>query len=91
MNGEKFDSEKDRWDLLPFTATKKVVKVLTFGARKYEPDNWRIVPDWRRRYLAAAMRHLVAYQEGEDLDTESGMPHLAHAACCVLFMLELSQ
>lgn len=87
--GRKLDSDKPRWDLLPLVAASDVVNVLTFGARKYAPDNWRHVPDARRRYFAAAMRHLVAWMGGEKADAESGLPHLAHAACCVLFLAEL--
>lgn len=64
-----------------------MVNVLTHGAEKCAPDNWRSVPEWRRRYFAAAQRHLVAYYQGEGLDEDSGLPHLAHAACCILFLL----
>lgn len=89
VEGVKHDGEKDRWDLLPLRAVRGVVKVLTFGARKYAPDNWRKVPDARPRYYAASMRHLAAWWEGEERDPESGLPHLAHAACCLLFLLAL--
>ncbi len=88
-DGHKHDEDKPRWDLLPFAAAEAVVGVLTFGAQKYAPENWRFVPDARRRYFAAALRHLVAYWRGERSDPESGRPHLAHAACCLLFLLEL--
>jgi len=85
----KHDTEKPRWDLLPVVATSHVVDVLTFGARKYAPDNWRTVPEARRRYYAAALRHLVSWWNGERLDPESGLPHLAHAGCCLLFLADL--
>ena len=87
LPGNKDDSGKLRYDLLPPLALREVVKVLTFGARKYAPENWRKVDGWRWRYFAAAMRHLWAYYTGERDDGESGLPHLAHAACCVLFLL----
>lgn len=87
--GLKLDAGKPRWDLLPFRALDEVAKVLEFGARKYAPDNWRKVDGWRWRYLGAALRHLAAFGTGERLDRESGLHHLAHAACCVLFLLEL--
>lgn len=86
--GRKDDNGKPRWDLLPLGATSAVVDVLTHGAVKYAPDNWRKVPEPKRRYFAAALRHLVAYWRGEKLDPDSGKPHLAHAACCLLFLLE---
>lgn len=87
--GSKHDAEKARWDLLPLGAVSAVVDVLTYGAKKYAPDNWRLVSDARTRYFAAAMRHVVAWKRGERLDAESGLPHLAHAACCLLFILEV--
>lgn len=87
--GKKLDAGKARWDLLPWKATGAIVDVLTFGAKKYSPNNWRKVPEARDRYLAAAMRHLVAWADGEKRDPESGLHHLAHAGCCILFLLEL--
>lgn len=87
MTGQKFDSEKDRWDLLDTAAAKQIVKVLTHGARVYGDENWRHVPAHRRRYYAAAMRHLAAWREGNKLDDESGLPHLAHAAVSLIFLL----
>ena len=81
--GRKDDSKKPRWELLPMGP---VVKVLTMGATKYAPDNWQLVADSRRRYYAAALRHLVAWWGGEKTDPESGLSHLAHAACNLLFL-----
>lgn len=87
--GVKYDAGKEPWSLLPWDATTLVVRVLDFGARKYAPDNWRKVPDAPSRYFDASIRHLSAWRRGEKLDAETGLPHLAHAACCVLFMLAL--
>lgn len=84
--GFKADSDKPRWDLLPWEPIEDVVRVLTVGARKYAPSNWQKVPEARRRYFSAAMRHLVAWEHGEDADPETGLPHLAHAMCCVSFL-----
>lgn len=86
--GVKLDAEKPMFDLVPPRALARMVDVLTYGAKKYAPDNWRKVPDRRRRYFAAAMRHLWAWWRGESVDAESGLPHLAHAACCVFFLLD---
>lgn len=85
MEGKKFDSGKVDWTLMPFDSLEDVVYVLMFGAQKYARDNWQKVPNPKQRYIAAAMRHIVAYQKGEKKDSESGLPHLAHAACCILF------
>ena len=85
--GQKHDQDKPLWNLLPWDSVKEVVDVLTFGAKKYEPENWKKVPDARNRYFAAAMRHLTAWWEGEKLDPETGLSHLAHAVCCLLFLI----
>lgn len=89
MNGKKYDGGKPRYDLVPPMALEEMVKVLTFGAEKYAPDNWRLVDGWQWRYFAAAQRHLWAWQRGEKVDPETGLSHLAHASCCLYFMLEL--
>ena len=85
--GIKFDSDKLRYDLVPWEAMDDVVAVLNHGARKYSPDNWKIVPEAKARYVAAGLRHMVARAKGEILDPESGLPHTAHAVCCLLFLL----
>jgi hypothetical protein len=64
--------------------------VLKFGADKYAEHNWRKGFAWSRP-LAAAMRHLTAFNDGEDKDPESGLSHLAHAACCIMFLLEFEK
>ncbi len=85
--GVKFDQDKPQWTLVPFKALDEVVKVLTIGAKKYAPDNWKKVPNARQRYIDAAFRHMSAYAAGEKLDDETGKSHLAHAVCCLLFLL----
>lgn len=85
--GVKFDNEKPRWSLLPFEALSEVVDVLTSGAKKYAPDNWKHVPNAEERYVDAAMRHFTAWIAGEKKDPETGKSHLAHVMCCVLFLM----
>lgn len=84
----KFDGSKDRYDLIPPSALEALAKVLTYGARKYKPNNWRECEDIAR-YQGAAMRHFEAYRRGQYYDEESGMPHLWHAITNVAFLLEL--
>lgn len=88
MEGKKDDNGKDRWDLLPIAPIEQVVKVLTMGAGKYGPNNWRNVES--ERYYAALLRHLVAWRKGEKIDQESGLSHLAHAMANVIFLMELN-
>lgn len=84
------DDRKDgklMWELLPLSIIKEVVKVFTFGAKKYGPNRWQNLENGYERYKAALFRHIVAYEEGESTDPESGIHHLAHAAWNALAML----
>ena len=85
----KFDKDKLRYDLIPPSATKGLAKVLTYGAKKYKPNNWRLGN--KDRYVAALMRHIEAYREGEMVDSESGLLHLEHAITNVAFLIELEK
>lgn len=78
------------WELLPLITIKEVVKVFTFGAKKYGPNRWQNLENGYDRYKAALFRHIVAYEEGEVKDPESGIHHLAHAAWNALAMLYLA-
>lgn len=86
--GVKYDGDKPDYSLLPFHALDEVVKTLTYGARKYSRDNWKKVPHFRRRYLAASLRHVMAYARGEVLDSESGYHHLSHAIVSLMYIVE---
>lgn len=88
----KDDAGKARWDLLPYFALEEVVQVLTKGCTKYGDRNWEKGFVYSRPF-AAAMRHLTAFWSakmwpvGDDFDPETGNHHLAHAICCLLFLL----
>lgn len=87
MIGRKDDKGKHRWSLLPGGTLAKVIAVLEFGAERYGVDNWQHVKEPDRRYYDAAMRHIQAWLYGEVNDPESGLPHLAHAISCLLFLM----
>ena len=87
MEGVKKDAGKPRWSLIPAGTLLEVVRVLTFGAQKYDDDNWMGVPEARKRYYDALQRHVEAWWGGEVADPESGFHHLAHAVCCALFLM----
>jgi hypothetical protein len=89
--GMKFDGGKRDFTLLPWGGVEEIVKVLEFGAAKYSRDNWKHVEGAQHRYTKAAFRHLIAYNNGEINDPESGLPHLAHLGCCILFLLALEK
>ena len=86
----KFDTSKLRYDLIPTSTTKALAQVLTYGAKKYKPNNWQTVDD-TDRYVAALYRHLEAWRDGEKVDKESGLSHLAHALTNVAFLLHLDK
>jgi len=86
--GRKFDGGKLQYGLIPPLALKETAKVLTLGAVKYDKNNWQKVPNAQSRYYDALQRHLWDWFAGEQLDPETGINHLAHAACNILFLLE---
>lgn len=88
MRGVKHDQDKTPMGLLPGRALQEVARVFGFGAEKYSPNGWREVRPGSR-YLDAALRHLTAHADGEDVDAESGLSHLAHACACVLILIGL--
>ena len=91
--GRKDDQEKPRYDLIPARALDRMVQVLTFGAEKYGDDNWRKVENQKARYTAAALRHVFAWVRsgGTERDADTGLSHLAHACCCIFFLLDVEE
>ncbi len=85
-SGIKHDNGKPSLALLPTEALEEIAKVMDFGAKKYDADNWRGGFTYRR-VASSLLRHIFAWLKGEDLDPESGLSHLAHAGCNVLFLL----
>lgn len=63
-----------------------VSEVLALGAKKkYAPNRWREGMEWSRIF-GALQRHLLAFWSGDDNDPETGLPHLYHAGCCLMFL-----
>lgn len=85
--GVKADKDKPMWSLMPWEQLSKVVDILTFGAKKYAPDNWKKVPDGKKRYEDALYRHMTSWSSGEKVDPESNETHLAHVICNALFLM----
>jgi hypothetical protein len=82
----KADSGKPPLALLPPEALVEIASVLGHGAKKYGEHNWRKGGSWVR-LMSAAMRHQSQWLSGEDYDLESSLHHLAHACCCLMFLL----
>ena len=88
MKGLKYDKGKLQYSLMPVEVLKEVVAVLTHGVKKYPGRaNWKRVPKRKHRYTDAAFRHIEAWRNGDRVDKDSGKQHLAHAICCLTFLL----
>lgn len=85
--GRKDDKGKPRWSLMPIRELSQVLSVLEHGANKYGVNNWTNVTPFSERYFNAAMRHLTAWWSGEKNDPETGINHLAHVICCLIFLM----
>lgn len=86
-----YDTGKPRLELLDPYAMRQVGLVLAFGAKKYpSAKNWMKGLQYTR-LLGSTLRHVFAFIGGEDLDPESGLPHPAHAMCCLMFLLGMTQ
>lgn len=88
--GVKHDQGKEPLALLSTVWLLGVARVMGFGAVKYAAHNWRQGLQ-RSRLVSAAMRHILAYNEGEDKDPETGLSHLDHASCCLMFAREMHE
>ena len=84
-----FDGGKTQWNLFPWDAAEEIVKVLQFGAGKYSPWNWAEAEGFKySRLFNSSMRHFIAwFWRNEDKDPETGISHLAHLGCNVMFLL----
>lgn len=85
MSGIKNDQQKPMMSLIDSDALEGLAKVLTFGAQKYDAHNWRGGINYSR-VISALLRHLSAINRGEDIDPESGLPHIDHVGCNWMFL-----
>lgn len=84
--GHKDDGAKPDLSLLPREFLEEVSKAFMHGEKKYGRYNYRSGMDWHR-ITAACLRHISAFNEGEDKDSESGLSHLGHAGACIAMLL----
>lgn len=80
----RYNTGKLQWSMVDFKSLEPMVKVLEFGAQKYDRDNWKKGFD-RRQVLESMMRHLTSLMDGEDIDNESGISHMGHIQCNAMF------
>jgi hypothetical protein len=87
LTGKKHDGGKAPIALISSTFIYEVAKVLEFGAKKYDPWNWKGGFKWAR-VASAVLRHIFSWLGGEDKDPETGLSHLAHASCGLMFLVD---
>lgn len=86
ITGVKHDQGKPDYSYISKELMDEVARVREFGAIKYSRDNWKNGFRYQRS-IAAALRHIFAFKDGEDLDPESGLSHIGHALCCLEHLL----
>lgn len=84
---QKFGDLKPRYSLLPYAQLEEVVKVLTYGAKKYSDSGWKELETGLDQFFSTTMEYLIAWKKGEKLNPKSELPYLAHAACNILFLM----
>ena len=86
----KYDQGKPNIAILFDTplALAEVARVMDYGAKKYNRKNWALVKN-KEQYESASLRHQMSYHNGEYLDSESDLEHMAHSITSQLFLLEL--
>jgi len=88
--GKRYNKGKTQLSLIPPFSMEQLGKVLTFGAEKYDRNNYRKGMKWST-VIDSLERHLNDFKAGRDIDEESGLPTMAHVLCNAVFLLEYSQ
>lgn len=85
---DKYDEEKTPLArFFYFTALQKAYDVIEYGARKYSDNNGKKAAEEDiNRYYSALLRHAELAYKGEELDSESGIPHLVYLMANAAFL-----
>lgn len=83
-----FGAVKPSPQFIPPVAILEEAVVMALGAAKYGAFNWNDKPVDAGTYYSAAMRHLMSWYTGEEIDPESGASHLAHARACLGILID---
>jgi hypothetical protein len=90
QGGTKFDEGKPPCSLISSDALLELSRVLDYGSKKYAAHNWHAGFKWSR-VLDAALRHIYRYNSGEQVDPETGISHLTHAFCNLMFLVDFEK
>lgn len=85
---DRIGIRKPRLSLVPKSFIIRVAQAMTDGARKYGPFNWRTKRVKATVYVDALERHVAAWFDGEELASDSGLLHLAHAGACIGILID---
>jgi hypothetical protein len=83
--------KKVQLNLVPPSSIIYQALAMEDGAKKYGPYNWRENKVIASIYVAAAMRHLQQWYDGEELAADSQKPHLAHALACLGIIVDAKE
>lgn len=87
VTGLRYNKGKPRMELIEPGFMEEVAKILTFGAEKYDINNWKKFDIVKRfQTYGSLMRHLEAHRKGEKNDPESGCSHLCHIVANSMFL-----
>lgn len=84
-NADRHNKGKLKWSLIDYKSLEPMVKVLEFGAKKYDRENWKKGLPFTD-ICDSLMRHLYSFMDGEDIDAESGISHIGHILCNAMFL-----
>jgi len=90
MDAYRLNKGKAELHYIPFKVLMKVAEIFSFGAEKYLPFNYKTkkaLPDVS--FINSALRHIGAYNDGEDLDPESKLHHIDHAIVNLLMLRDV--
>lgn len=85
--GSRLNNGKLRMELVPTSMRRALARVFGYGANKYEVNNWKRGMKYST-VLGCLHRHLAAWEDGEDIDVESGLNHMDHVAANVAMLIE---
>jgi hypothetical protein len=89
MAGDRFNTGKLKWSLVSWMALAPMVRVLMFGAEKYDDHNWKKGLKYTE-VCESLQRHINAFIEGEENDPESKLSHVGHILCNAMFLSYMS-
>jgi uncharacterized HAD superfamily protein len=83
----RYNTDKLEFSLLPTHALEETIRVMMYGSKKYDKNNWKRGLSWTS-IIDCIERHLSAIKKGEDFDPESGLLHASHVVANALFLTE---